>query len=173
MFTKKPVRILVDMVISTIFLITGVWMLLNIPGSLIGTLLIIKIGLVFLSIPLAIIGFKKNKKGIAVVAVALVLGAYGLGEMNKKRPAVNESMVRTSVTANELFVASNCALCHGVEGKQPNTAIGAIDLTKSKISDDEISKRITNGKNNMPGYKKRLSEEQVKMLTEYVKSLRN
>jgi mono/diheme cytochrome c family protein len=172
LFAKKPVRIVVDMIISTLFLITGVWMLVNMPSALISTLLIVKIALVFLSIPLAVIGFKKGKKPLAILSMLMLFGVYALGEMNKKRPSVNEEMVRTSVEAKELFVASNCNTCHGENGANPNTGIGAKDLTKSKLTDAEIVKIITNGKNNMGGYKKRLSEAQIKELSAYVMSLR-
>lgn len=172
LYSRKFMRMLVDMFISTAFLITGVFMLLKMPSALIDTMIMIKIALVFISIPVAIIGFKRNKKALATLSVLLLLGAYGMGEMHKKRPMVNENMVRTSVDAVELFKAANCNTCHGENGNQPNVAIGAVNLSTSKITDEQIIQRISNGKNNMPGYKKRLKEDQIKMLAEYVKTLR-
>jgi uncharacterized membrane protein SirB2 len=74
-----------EMIISVLFLITGVYMLTQLPA--INTLLIIKIIAVFASIPLAVIGFKKKKKALAVVSFVLIVAAYGLAEMSKKRGA--------------------------------------------------------------------------------------
>jgi mono/diheme cytochrome c family protein len=172
LFAKKPVRIVVDMVISTLFLITGMWMLFNMPSGLISTLLIVKIAVVFLSIPIAIVGFKKGKKALAILSVVLLLGAYGMGEANKKRPVIQKDMARTSAEAKELYMAGNCNLCHGAQGNEPNTSLGAKDLSKSKLGDAEIKSIISNGKNNMPGYKKQLDEKQIDELVQYVKTLR-
>lgn len=171
LYAKKIMRILVDMIISTLFLVTGVWMMLNIPGGLISMTLIIKIALVFLSIPLAIVGFKKGKKMLALLATLLIVAAYGLGEMNKKNPVVKE-MIGNAVGAKELYVAGNCAACHGENGNMPNEAVGAKDLSKSTLTLEQIQTVVSNGKNSMPGYKKKLNETQIKELSEYVMGLR-
>ncbi|MES2395188.1 MAG: SirB2 family protein, partial [Bacteroidota bacterium] len=52
-----------EMIVSTLFLVTGIYLLTQIPE--IKTLLIIKIVAVLISIPLAIIGFKKKNKVLA------------------------------------------------------------------------------------------------------------
>ena len=49
-----------EMIVSILFLVTGIYMLTQVPE--IKSLLIIKIVAVFLSIPLAVIGFKKQNK---------------------------------------------------------------------------------------------------------------
>src|SRR5471030_1312663 len=55
-----------EMIISTLFLVSGIYLLTQVP--VINMLLIIKIVVVFASIPIAVIGFKKRNKGLAVVS---------------------------------------------------------------------------------------------------------
>ena len=77
-----------EMIVSTLFLVTGIYMLTQVPE--IKSLLIIKIAAVFLSIPLAVIGFKKQNKILAVASLLLIVGAYGLAEMSKKQKLTNK-----------------------------------------------------------------------------------
>src|SRR5258706_5694257 len=63
-----------EMIVSTLFLVTGVWLVI-IVGA-IKTFQIIKLVCVFVSIPLAIIAFKKMKKGLALLAFILIVAAY-------------------------------------------------------------------------------------------------
>jgi hypothetical protein len=58
------------MIVSTAFLGTGIYMLFNIPE--IKPLLVIKIGIVFASIPIAIIAYKKNNKALAVLSLVMI-----------------------------------------------------------------------------------------------------
>src|ERR1019366_3147077 len=71
-----------EMLLSVIFLITGAWMMVS--GALFGRLMIVKLIFVFASIPLAVVGFKRNNKRLAILAVFLIVLSYGLAEMNKK-----------------------------------------------------------------------------------------
>lgn len=168
LFARKGLRIL-EMVVSTLFLVTGVYLLMNMPGGTVSTLLIIKIAVVLASIPVAVIGFKRKNKALAALSVVGLIAAYGLAEMNKKRPVTTENL-KTAVSGADVFKTANCALCHGEAGNAMTA--GAKDLTKSALTDAEIEERILNGKNTMPAYKKSLSAEQVKALVEHVKSLR-
>ncbi|MBX2843019.1 MAG: cytochrome c [Flammeovirgaceae bacterium] len=171
--TKVP-----EMIISFLFLATGLFMIFQIPE--IRTLLIIKLVLVFASIPIAIIGFKKMNKGLAALSFLLIVGAYGLAEVNKrnveKKPISSEVLSDASsegydvvVHGKALFLA-NCAVCHGELGDLQN--VGAKNLQVSQTSELEVSEIIMNGKNAMPPYKKVLSEEEVNALVKYVFSLR-
>lgn len=86
-------------------------------------------------------------------------------------PKVSESgNEEKEPTAKELF-EQNCASCHGVDGKLGNS--GAKDLTKSKLSDEEVLKIITEGKNGMPPMKGILeSDKNISAVAEYVKKMR-
>src|SRR5690349_6025565 len=89
-----------EMIISFTFLVTGVW-LFSIVGA-IKTLHIVKLILVVVSIPLAVIGFKRMNKGLALVSFILIVSAYGMAEMSKKKTFIpKEVTVQTDLgTAN-------------------------------------------------------------------------
>jgi len=65
---------------------------------------------------------------------------------------------------------SNCLSCHGTNmegGVGPNlTKVG------SKLSADQISTLITNGRGGMPAFKGRLSDADIKGLTDYLAGLK-
>jgi cytochrome c6 len=70
----------------------------------------------------------------------------------------------------------HCASCHGKDGSG-NTAmgkkLGVKDYTKTQsFSDDEAANVIKNGKGKMKGYKAKLSDDDVKALVAYVRSLK-
>ncbi len=163
LFTKK-VKI-IEMIVSFLFLATGVYLMTQIPE--IKPILIIKITIVLLSIPLAIVGFKKGSKGLATLSFILILAAFGIGEMMKKKTAlVSEKAVNTdgSINAHELY-SSNCAKCHGEDGKAGIT--GASDLSVIQLSNDSISSIIVNGRKNM-GKVEGLTPEQTKAISAYI-----
>ena len=141
-----------EMVISSLFLLTGIAMLFNLGRSSIW--LYVKIGLVFLSIPVAVVGFRRMNKGLAILAVFLVVCVYGLAEMQKRM--VVKGDIPTTITMDpsapeynalahgEALFKANCTSCHGEDGKQ--NLSGAKDLTQSKLGDIDIKKLIRNGK---------------------------
>lgn len=131
-----------EMIISTAFLVTGVWLLLIIPE--VKTLLIVKIVLVFLSIPLAVIGFKKSNKILAALSLLMITASYGLAEMSKKRGANSTMSSNAGLNSASLF-ESNCAKCHGPKGEG---GIGS-NLTTSVLNASEISSIILEGKGAM------------------------
>ena len=79
----------------------------------------------------------------------------------------------------ELF-AKHCALCHGKDGKAQTPIarkLGVKDLTQSKLTEAEIKKQIVEGKRDehgkekMPAYKAKLSDDEIKSLVTVVKDL--
>lgn len=151
-----------EMIVSTLFLLTGVWMLVE-TGS-ISTLQIIKLVLVFGSIPMAIIAYKKENKALAVISLVFIVAAFGLAEMNKKKQA----KVDVTVTGGKEIYSSKCVSCHGDDGAKQ--ALGATNLALSTLSDDEVKNVITNGRKGMQAYK--LEPAQLDSVVGYVKSLR-
>jgi cytochrome c6 len=65
---------------------------------------------------------------------------------------------------------SNCARCHGENGARGK--FGAKDLQKSKLTDMELVNIIANGKRVMPSWKKKLNEEQIRSVKDYIKTFR-
>jgi len=81
-------------------------------------------------------------------------------------------------SAAELY-ARNCATCHGKDGRA-KTFKGKLkharDLTDSewqgRVSDERLFNSIMNGKEKMPGYGKKLSEQEINSLVTYVRALK-
>ena len=166
--TKIP-----EMVISFLMLGTGLYLLSN--ASEFTTLLMIKIGCVFASIPLAIIGFKKGVKPLAVLSLLLLVGSYGMAEIHKKRKTlISPELLSINPTPDQLLqqaksiYLSNCAACHGADGKLGLS--GAKDLTASQLTYEQKYEVIKYGKNAMPGYRQ-LSDEQINALIQYTSTL--
>ncbi|HEU5400824.1 MAG TPA: cytochrome c [Terriglobales bacterium] len=70
---------------------------------------------------------------------------------------------------------AKCAMCHGPDGKKENPAMGTKALTGpdiQKMSVAEFVAVITNGKGKMPAYKGKLTDEQIKAVAEFVKTLK-
>lgn len=83
-----------------------------------------------------------------------------------------------AVNAAQLF-AKQCASCHGKDGRA-KTIKGKLkharNLTdaewQEKVSDERIFNSITNGKEKMPAYGKKLSQEQIEALVTYVRAFK-
>lgn len=157
-----------EMIISTLFLVTGIYMLTQVPE--IKSLLIIKIAAVFVSIPLAIIGFKKQNKVLAVASLLLIITAYGLAEMSKKQKSKSmEALVESNVNGQEIYIAS-CNKCHGEDGKL--NLLGAKDLSLSTMDLNARIEIVKNGKNAMTPFGALLNDEQIKAVAEYTETLK-
>ena len=70
-----------------------------------------------------------------------------------------------------------CSACHGADGKGDTAMgkkMGLRDFASpevQKMSDDQLSTIIADGKDKMPSYKKSLKPEQVKDLVGFIRSL--
>jgi cytochrome c5 len=162
--TKWPERI-----ISVLFLATGIFLYLN-SGN-ITWMVHLKLAFVFASIPLAIIGFKKRNKGLAVLSLVLLFGAYGLGEANKKQAT---KVVKPDIAANsseldtgKALYTSYCEACHGENGDGQKS--GAKNLRISVLDKAAKASLIKNGKGAMPAYSA-LSDAEVDALILYTDS---
>lgn len=72
---------------------------------------------------------------------------------------------------------SKCQSCHGADGKA--TAIGKKlgakdfqDPDVAKMSEEELAKITSAGKNKMPAYKGKLTDDQIKALAKYIKEMK-
>ena len=167
----------IEMIISTIFLITGIW-LLFILGA-IKVLLIIKLVMVFASIPVAVIGFKRQNKILAVLSLLLIVGAYGISEAAKKKPFI-PTQVEVNGNADDAAklgiktYIGNCAMCHGKDGKKMYR--GAKDLSVSGLDAATVAIMVKDGVKGetgvMPAFSGTLSEEEITAVSNYVVSLR-
>ncbi len=174
-FTKRT-RI-PEMIISALFLLTGVGMLFMIAE--INVLHIVKILVVLAAIPVAVIGFRKANKLLATLSVLLIIGAYGLSEMNKIGVVDTEiaSVVTDPAAADydqlahgKALYERNCVVCHGPQGMKQGS--GAKNLTVSQLNDEELHTLLVKGKKTMPAYGELYTEAEITAATAYVKTLR-
>ncbi len=187
-FTKK-FKVL-DIIVSVLFLVTGVYLAINSGSTNAGYWMWVKLGAVFLAIPLAVIGFKKLKKVPAILSVLLLVYAYGVSETKSPRmkkadyyaglnksgneaaeiESFNPNSDNYDITAHgKSIYTAYCVVCHGNDGKAEIS--GAKDISISPLSKDEIILKIRKGKNGMPAFGESvLSEEEVYAVTSYVKT---
>lgn len=184
-FTKRT-RV-VEMVVSTLFLLTGLFLAFNAPSVGVGSWFWIKMVAVFASIPVAVIAFKRKRKPLALLAMALILYAYGVSET--KSPRMNKAEYFSQLGGEKsvdvdvfdpmsenydildhgqaLFV-NNCALCHGQDGALG--AGGSKNLQVSLLDKNDMATIIMQGKNGMPAFKGILTDEEVMATVAYVKA---
>jgi uncharacterized membrane protein SirB2 len=150
-----------EMIVSALFLLTGIYLLTQIPE--IKPLMIVKVGLVFLSIPIAIVGFKKKNKILGALSLLMITASYGLAEIAAK----NSGDKITDDNGKEIY-EKKCALCHGADGKLGMA--GAADISATQMDTVAITNVILMGKGNMKKIEG-LSEEQAKAVSIYVKTM--
>jgi mono/diheme cytochrome c family protein len=169
--TKVP-----EMIISFAFLVTGVWLFVIIGG--IKIFQIVKLICVFASIPIAIVGFKRHKKGLALLSLLLIITAYGLAEMSRAMPFMPAKAIVTTNNSDPMFAEgarvyhSNCAFCHGSDGKKMYR--NAPDLTMSHSDEAVIVQMVTEGsKGKMPAYKIILTDAEIAAVAKFVIGIRS
>jgi len=166
--TKVP-----EMIVSFLFLATGVYLAFNSGNN--GTWLWVKLIAVLLSIPLAVVAFKKKIKMMAVISLLLIVYAYGVSEtkspvFKKAGTATNEFTNVPEAELGKAIYDSKCMNCHGPDGKLGLS--GAKDLTQSALTHDEKMQVVANGKNAMMPFRDQLTEAQIHAVTSYLETLK-
>ncbi|MEY4144457.1 MAG: hypothetical protein RLZZ335_309 [Bacteroidota bacterium] len=184
-FSRKT-RIL-EIIVSTLFLLTGVGMALQTPSINVGIWFWVKLIAVFASIPLAVIGFRKANKGLALLSMLLIVYAWGVSET--RSPRMKKSDYFGSLGPAEALVDVNteraseqydpvphgkalytfyCVACHGSDGALG--VAGAKNLAHSTLDRDATKSFIRKGKNAMPGFGSDvLTEDELDALVAYLK----
>lgn len=156
-----------EMIISALFLLTGIYLSTQLPfGGKYDYLFWIKIAMVALAIPMAVIGFKRSNKILAALSLLLITGTYGVAEVYHKRKGIPKQSNELLSDARALY-ENNCASCHGNDGKLGMS--GSKDLTKTELDMAGINQIILQGKGMMPKASQ-LSPEQAQTIAEYVNS---
>jgi mono/diheme cytochrome c family protein len=171
-FTKKTK--VIEMIISTIFLVTGIYLWVNSGNT--GTWLYVKVAAVLISIPMAIIGFRKQNKFLAFASFLLLVYAYGVAETKsasfskKPDPRINiDTALKEADLGREVY-NRKCTACHGEDGTLGLS--GATDLSKSALDSASIVDIVRNGKGVMTPFKDILSEKEIQAVSRYIISLR-
>jgi uncharacterized membrane protein SirB2/cytochrome c5 len=165
-FTRKT-RIF-EMVVSALFLITGIYLATQLPfGGKYDYLFYIKITMVVLSIPLAVIGFKKGNKILAALSLLLITGSFGIAEVYSKRKGVpRDSSQPIASNDGKSLYTNNCVLCHGDNGKLGIS--GAKDISATNMDIASITDIILKGKGGMPPA--HVNDEEAMAIAQYVES---
>jgi len=87
--------------------------------------------------------------------------------------SVGSNVARGDDDAGAKAFKANCVVCHGADGTGTATgkALKAPDLNSDavrKLTEAEIVKQISDGKNNMPPFKNTLTKDQISALATYV-----
>jgi uncharacterized membrane protein SirB2 len=163
--TKVP-----EMIISTLFLVTGIYLTVTAGNGILGTWFYIKIALVIGALVTGVIAFKKQSKPLAVVMLLSLLYVYGISEtksLGMKKADISKQ-VEGAQSGAAIFEKANCVGCHGADG---NAGLGgAKPLGLSTLTPEEIKAIVTNGKNSMPAHK--LESAQLDSVVSYVLSMR-
>jgi cbb3-type cytochrome c oxidase subunit III len=96
------------------------------------------------------------------VGVVIALASYG----------DNRVAAQAKASPRSLYV-QNCARCHGLDGKSQTTLgqeLGADDISGGENA-AKIIRTVTNGRSDMPSFKKRLTKAQIRAIARYVHSL--
>jgi len=155
-----------EMIISVLFLLTGIYLLTQQSfTSKYDYLLWIKVSIVVISIPVAIIGFKKSNKILAALSLLLITGSYGLAEVYSKKKVIQKNSVVVENTGFGYYEAT-CASCHGTEGDAGKS--GAANLKKSMMTVEQMKEVILKGKGSMPPIA--MDDTQSQAIVEYINS---
>ena len=108
---------------------------------------------------LQLLVLKKRNKGLAVLSLLMIIGAYGMAEMSKKQKssAAPTEVTHSAVMSGQEVYTSNCAKCHGDDGKAG--VMGAKDLSQSALDINATIEIIKNGKGAMTPFEGMLSEK--------------
>lgn len=83
---------------------------------------------------------------------------------------VNAQQSTIETGQGKTLYSQKCTLCHGKSGSKG--FFGAKDLTRSALSESEYFAVISSGRRNMPKWKHKLTDEQIKSVIHYIKTLR-
>jgi mono/diheme cytochrome c family protein len=132
----------------------------------------------------------KTASATLVVLIGAVVLAFAAEQGDRKPSWVAPEAARTRVnplpSSDEVLreglklYKKNCLTCHGTEGKGDGPATQFIESTPTDLSQPEVQSRLTEGeifwkltegRNPMPSFKKKLSETERWHLARYVRSL--
>ena len=175
---RAKTKVILEMIVPTLMVATGLGLLFQGP-YLQSTWMYVKIGVMLLAVGIGVVGFKKQNIPMSFLCFGLLIYVLMLGYRKDITLAKNTEPVvvgkaddnASGVEKGKLvYQELNCRMCHGEDGAL--MLAGAINLQKSDKDDDYLKNNILNGKNSMPAYKGRISDEQLNDLVTYVKSMR-
>lgn len=177
---------LVDSILGILVLGTGFYLLsLGVNPEL---YLLAKISLLFIAIPLGLVGLKRENKVLAVLSVLMFAYIYGIAETKSiflkdnafelskyegremgDSEIILDQNIDAALQQGKVIYKVLCEECHGIDGKKGS--LEAADLSESQMTRDERMEIITHGKGVMPGFDAELSEQEIVLVTAYTETL--
>jgi cytochrome c551 len=109
------------------------------------------------------------KKASILLAAAIAFFVSGCGTTGgtASKAVIDENSTDPNVLKAVEIYKKDCLVCHGpqLEGKMANSKI---DKVGGLLKPEEIKSKIMKGGNGMIGYKDRLSEEEITLLTDWL-----
>lgn len=112
------------------------------------------------------------------IVLLLLITPVGVWPTFATRPPHSQTSAAKSKEAKKLF-KQKCAKCHGSDGAgntQYGQIVGATDLAdpewQKRVDDERILNSVTHGRGQMPGFEKKLTNEQLALLAAYVRSFK-
>ena len=181
---RKRTRVLGEMVLPTLFLVTGIALSMLAKIGFSDNWFLIKMCLIALSIGTGIFAFNKNSKLVGIftfmIFLYVILLSYIKDPALQKPAGPDLSGIVTDPAAPgydevkyglSIYVNSGCNKCHGPDGKLGNH--GAANLSISVLDDTVLAAVIQNGRGNvMKGIGDKLNPAEMHALAQFVKSLR-
>ncbi|MFN3405566.1 MAG: SirB2 family protein [Cytophagaceae bacterium] len=184
-----------EMILGTLILVTGGYLVYATRNS--QSYMIGKIIIVFIAIPLGIVGLKRNNKLLALLSSLAFIYVYGVAETKSlkfKQDRISGIETAETKTDDNSGIASDtaaniisnnidaglanakavyeqqCVRCHGQDGTLG--AAGAKDLSASQLLDEQKYTVIAKGRGLMPGYKNLLSEQEINNMVRYINTFK-
>jgi uncharacterized membrane protein SirB2 len=168
-----------QILLSVLFLGTGIYLMVRQGQSVDGIqpYVWVKFAMVLASIPLGVIGSKRNSVALTGFAFLVLVGVLGLAyakpaflrsTAGKSTEVAKAGVDMDKVKAGQPLYEKQCVLCHGSDGAAGLQ--GAKNLATSVLPDADIVSIIKNGKGVMPPAD--LSDAEVEQVKEYVKYIR-
>jgi cytochrome c6 len=115
------------------------------------------------------------QRSLKVVVLLSFLTFGVLGSVSNSLSILNAAGASRADSAKEVYV-QNCARCHGLDGRgqtEQGRKYNVPNLVKEvrDASSSKITRIITNGRQDMPAFGKKLSKRQITSLTGYIKKL--
>jgi mono/diheme cytochrome c family protein len=165
-------------VLSILMLVTGVYLMVKAPAG-VQPYILVKLGLVLASVPLGVLGSKRNSVALTGLAFLLLAGTMAISFIKPSfLRTSNSSAIDPGKTGDadaatlkegQALYEKYCVLCHGADGGAGFQ--GAKDLAASTLADAEIVNLIQHGKGVMPANTD-LSDAEAQKVKDYVKYLR-
>jgi mono/diheme cytochrome c family protein len=114
----------------------------------------------------SIVGAGVVMRGFVMVAVAgILIGAVAFSEEN----VPNLKDPKVIAAGHDLFLAKQCAHCHGADGK------GGINLARRELDPKSVFQSIADGREKsglrMPAWRDVMTDEEIWQVTAYVMSI--